>query len=199
MPTYRIQLEYDGAGFHGWQVQPGLRTVQGEIERALSLITRQAVRSAGAGRTDRGVHARGQVVSFDLDRPFEARRLGAGIEGICGDDLNVRCLEIAPEGFHARHDARWRTYCYRILARPSSLWRNRAWHPRSLAPLPALRRASDPLLGCHDFTSFANASPESGPAHCTIEQVRWDCWEEGYFLTVRADSSTRWFAIWSEP
>ncbi len=187
MPTYRLLLEYDGAAYHGWQVQPELPTVQGALERALSLLTRRIVHTAGAGRTDRGVHAAGQVVSFRVDEPIDCRRVAQGIHGICGRDIRVVRIGEAPEGFHARHDAIWRQYRYRILDRPSALWRSRAYFPRRTASLPALRRASRALLGEHDMSSFANASPDAADPRCRILRAEWECWDAGFVFTIRAD------------
>jgi len=141
MPTYRLQVEYDGSAYHGWQVQPDVPTVQGAIEHALKLLARREVRTVGAGRTDRGVHATGQVVSFDLPGRIDCRRLAGGIHGICGPALRVRRCEQAPHAFHARHDSLWRVYSYRILDRPSALWRLRAYLPRTVPPLAELREA----------------------------------------------------------
>ena len=187
MPSYRLLLEYDGTGFHGWQVQPQVRTVQGEIERALALLTRQAIRTAAAGRTDRGVHARGQVVSFETDGALDCRRIVAGIQGICGDELKVRRLDAAPPGFHARHDARWRLYRYRVALAASALSRDRAWHPRIPLCLPLLRAAAEPLLGAHDFSAFANASPDDAHPVCAIDRADWECVGEELVFAVRAD------------
>lgn len=187
MHVYRLQIEYDGGAFHGWQAQPDLRTVQGEIDRALSLVTRQRVHTVGAGRTDRGVHARGQVASFRCDAPVDCRRVARGVEGISGRDLRVRSMSEAPESFHARHAAIWREYRYRILLRPSALHRDCAWLPRAVPPLCILRQATEELLGSHDFTSFAGASPDVVDPRCSILRADWDCWDEGLQLTIRAD------------
>lgn len=187
MPVYRLLLEYDGTAFHGWQIQPAVRTVQGEIERALSLIARRPVRTAAAGRTDRGVHAHGQVVSFQIDDPLAPQRVIAGIQGICGGEIRVRACDEAPPGFHARHRAIWREYSYRMCERPSALWRGLAWQGPSLPSLPLLRAAAEPLLGRHDFAAFANASPDQLEFDCNILDARWDCWEAGFIMRIRAD------------
>ena len=150
MPSYRFLLEYDGTAFHGWQVQTHVRTVQGEVERALGLLTRRRIRTAAAGRTDSGVHARGQVVSFDCEALLDCRRVAAGIEGICGRELKVRRLEEAPSGFHARHDARWRLYRYRILLTPERPHRERCWYVVVISACRScgrrLRPSSEPAI-----------------------------------------------------
>jgi tRNA pseudouridine38-40 synthase len=164
-----------------------VRTVQGEIERALTLIIREPIRTAAAGRTDQGVHASGQVVSFEASRPLDPRRLIEGIQGICKGEIRVRRCDEAPSDFHARHRAIWREYRYRLCERPSALWRGLAWQGPPLPALPLLRASTEPLLGRHDFTGFANASPEIVDPVCHLIDARWDCWEEGFLFTIRAD------------
>jgi tRNA pseudouridine38-40 synthase len=96
-------------------------------------------------------------------------------------------MEEAPEAFHSRHDAIWREYRYRILERPSALLRERAWLPRPVPAIGPLRQATSAIVGRHDFTSFANASPDDVDPCCEILSAEWDCWEEGILLTIRAD------------
>ena len=155
MGTIRLEISYDGSGFRGWAIQPGMRTVQGELEAALRTILREPVSLSVAGRTDAGVHAWGQVASF---------RTGAGVpgdlarrlNGLGPDDLAVLRAEPAAEDFDARHDARSRTYCYRVLRRgtPSPFERRRAlWWPQPL-DLGAMAECAASLPGSHDFTAF---------------------------------------------
>jgi tRNA pseudouridine38-40 synthase len=187
MPSYRIQLEYDGSAFHGWQVQAEVRTVQGEIERALALLARRPISTAAAGRTDRGVHAFGQVVSFETEARLDGRRMIAGIHGICGRELWARRFEEAPPGFHARHHARWRQYRYRLAIQATALARDRAWHPLCSLRLPLLREATAPVLGEHDFSAFANTGPDDAHPVCRIERADWDCVGDELHFTVRSD------------
>ncbi|HYP55842.1 MAG TPA: tRNA pseudouridine(38-40) synthase TruA [Solirubrobacterales bacterium] len=155
MPTVRLDIEYDGAGFRGWAAQPGLRTVQGELEAALATVLRQRVKLTVAGRTDTGVHALGQVASFETDAelpPDPAR----GLNALSPDDLTVSAAERVADGFDARRDARSRTYLYRVLARrsPSPFERDRAlWWPHRI-DREALDACAAALLGSHDFTAF---------------------------------------------
>ena len=144
-------LEYDGSGFAGWARQPGLRTVQGEVEEALATLSRRPVELTVAGRTDRGVHARGQVASH-AGEPAPA----SGLNALLPDDVSALASEPAPDGFDARRDARARTYRYRVLARraPSPFERGRAlWWPRPL-DRPRLDACAAALVGTHDFTAF---------------------------------------------
>ena len=152
-PVSRLLLEYDGRGFRGWARQPGQRTVQSEVERALAIVLRRpSVRLTVAGRTDTGVHALGQVASYP-GPPVSVRSLNA----LLPDDVAVLECAAAPEGFDARRDATSRAYCYRVLARPGrpALWRGRALHwPRPELDVEALRACAAALVGTHDFTAF---------------------------------------------
>jgi tRNA pseudouridine38-40 synthase len=147
--TIRLTLEYDGARFSGWQIQPELRTVQGELKRALETLCRHPVTVYGAGRTDAGVHARAQVAHFHTRSDVSTHRLTRGIAGLCRPGLVAVAAEEVDEGFHARRSATGKVYRYRVLARaiPSPLLAERAWHvpfpldtsllERELATLPA--------------------------------------------------------------
>jgi tRNA pseudouridine38-40 synthase len=155
--TSRLLLEYDGSDFAGWARQPGLRTVQGVLEEALATVLRREVELTVAGRTDRGVHARGQVASHAGD-PAPLRSLNALLPG----DVAVLRSEEVPDGFDARRDARSRTYRYRVLARPapSAFERGRAlWWSRPL-DRAALDECAAALPGSHDFTAFTPTDSE---------------------------------------
>jgi len=149
--TARLLLEYDGSDFGGWARQPGVRTVQATVEDALATVLRQEVRLAVAGRTDRGVHARGQVASHEGD-PASRRNLNA----LLPPDVAALASEPAPDGFDARRDARSRTYRYRVHTRsaPNPFEEGRAlWWPHSL-DADLLSRCATALVGKHDFTAF---------------------------------------------
>jgi tRNA pseudouridine38-40 synthase len=147
----RLLIEYDGAPFAGWARQPGLRTVQGEVESALAVLLGHAVDLAVGGRTDRGVHAWGQVASYAGARPALA-----SINALLPDEIAVLECDAAPSGFDARRDARSRTYCYRVLARRarSAFERARAlWWPHRV-DFGALQACAAALAGLRDFTAF---------------------------------------------
>src|SRR4051812_9405309 len=124
LPRVRIRLDvaYDGTGFHGWAAQPGLRTVEGELGAALSTVLRlPSVSLTCAGRTDAGVHARGQVVHVDVDElPEGTERLARRVNGVLAADVRVRRAAEAPAGFDARFSACWRRYAYRVADRPQT-------------------------------------------------------------------------------
>lgn len=151
----RLDLEYDGSGFRGWAAQPGLRTVQGELEAALAVVLREPVQLTVAGRTDTGVHALGQVASFEAAAELP-RDLARSLNGVGPGDIAVTAASVVPDAFDARHDARSRSYRYRLLARraPSPLERGRAlWWPHRV-DREALDACATALTGTHDFTAF---------------------------------------------
>lgn len=155
MPTVRLDIEYDGAGFRGWARQPGLRTVQGELEAALATVLREEVELTVAGRTDTGVHALGQVASFDI-RTEPPEDLMRRLNGLGPDDVAVTAAGVVTDGFDARRDAKARSYRYRLLARsaPSPFERGRAlWWPHRI-DREALDACAASLPGSHDFTAF---------------------------------------------
>jgi tRNA pseudouridine38-40 synthase len=147
----RLTLAYDGGPFAGWADQPGERTVSGELSTALATVLREPVALTVAGRTDRGVHALGQVVSYAGPLP----RLRS-VNAVLPREITVLAAEEAPPGFSARHDARSRAYVYRVLARetPSPFERGRSLWCSEPLDEPALRACAEILRGTHDFTAF---------------------------------------------
>ena len=188
----RLDLSYDGTAFHGWAAQPGLRTVQGELSAALATVLRvPTVAVVCAGRTDAGVHARGQVVHADLDDLPEPGPLVRRLNGILPVDVRVRSATEAPPYFDARFGALWRRYAYRIADRPSAvdpLTRSHvlAW-PRPLDER-AMNAAAVLLVGRHDFASFCK--PREGATTIrTLEELSWQRDAAGVLVgTVRADA-----------
>jgi tRNA pseudouridine38-40 synthase len=171
VPTYRLVVEYDGSAFHGLQFQPTLRTVAGTLEDALARLFHEPAKITAAGRTDAGVHATGQVVSFTAARDFPIERLALVLNANTPADLVVRDAAVVADGFSARFDARERAYDYLILNRgfPSALWRARAWHvPRPIDGAQFLA-AAEPLLGEHDFATFCGERPDRGG---TVRELR---------------------------
>ena len=153
VPITRLTIAYDGAPFVGWAKQPGQRTVQDELERALAtVLRREEVALTVAGRTDRGVHAWGQVASYQGDPP---ERL-AGVNALLAPEIAVLAADPAPPGFDARRQARSRTYCYRVLARRvrDPFERGRALHWPYAVDTDALDGCARALHGEHDFTAF---------------------------------------------
>jgi tRNA pseudouridine38-40 synthase len=150
-------VAYDGTGYAGFQVQKNAPTVQGELERALSGVCDEAVRVTGAGRTDAGVHASGQVIDFRTASALDGETIGRGVNALLPEDIAVSALEPAAENFHARFSATGRTYEYRIRHAPERdpLERRRELHLTGPLDVAAMRDASTRLVGRRDFSSFA--------------------------------------------
>ncbi len=158
----KITLAYDGSDFHGWQVQPGLRTVQGTLAECIQRLTGEAVLPQGSGRTDAGVHALAQVASVRLDTPIPERNLVIALNDVLPPSVRVNRVEAVRDDFHARHSAKAKTYRYRIYRKdvcPPFVARY-VFHDPYPMNEEALIRASEQLVGKHDFTSFAASDPE---------------------------------------
>jgi tRNA pseudouridine38-40 synthase len=172
----KLTLEYDGANFAGWGRQPGQRTVQEVLERALRTVLGEEdgggepLRLTVAGRTDRGVHAWGQVASYAHEAVDPLR-----LNGLLDDDVAVLSAQPAPEGFDARRDARSRTYCYRVLARRarSVFARRTAFWVTGELDHEALRECAAALLGRHDFTAFTPSETEHSWFRCDVTRAEW--------------------------
>ncbi len=186
---YRIDLEYDGTEFWGWQVQPGSRTVQGVLEAAIARIAGEPVKVTGAGRTDRGCHAARQVAHFDLDRPRDAMELERALGSLLPADMRLLALEPAPSGFHARYSATRRAYRYGIARHRSVFTSRHLWGLGEELELDALRRASAGLLGEHDFRGFAVGldAERRRSGRCRVEHADWEAPNGEYRFTIVAD------------
>lgn len=173
MTNYRLDLSYDGSGFHGFARQPGQRTVQGELEGALWSVTHERIETTGAGRTDRGVHARQQVVSFRSEHAYDLARLTKSLNGVIGPEVAIWSARRVPEGWSARFSAEWRSYRYFIDNRPAPdpLERHRTWHVRHRLDLGAMNEAAACFLGEHDFTSFCREVPGRSNVRRIIEST----------------------------
>lgn len=164
---YRLIVEYDGTDFHGWQLQPGARTVQGELEAAVARLFGVHRRINAAGRTDAGVHAAGQVVCVPATRALPPEVVRRALNALTGPDLAIREVECVGDDFDPRRHAASRRYLYRIWNRraASPFWRRYSWYvPRGLDG-DAMRAAAEQVLGEHDFTSFQGAG-------CDAEHAR---------------------------
>jgi tRNA pseudouridine38-40 synthase len=165
----KLVLEYCGTRYHGWQYQPNVLTVQGMVERCLSRITNAPVRTHASGRTDAGVHALGQVVHFDTTSTIPLPALTRGLNSLLPDDIAVRHGEEVPDDFHARYSAQEKTYAYIVYNQPQrSVFQARySWHVTQLLDVPAMRLASQALLGEHDFSAFRGAGCTArSPVRC---------------------------------
>ena len=182
----RAVVEYDGTNYFGFQVQPDRRTIQGTLESVLRRLTRENTRVVGAGRTDAGVHAIGQVIHFDTDWQHSLEEMEKGINALLPSDVAVRALEEIPEGFHARHSAASRTYRYVILSQKvRSPVRARFVHH---IPMPldvaAMRESSTCVPGSRDYGAFGQATVGSSTVR-TVHRVEW-CLEDGRWGRLRS-------------
>ncbi|HYP02736.1 MAG TPA: tRNA pseudouridine(38-40) synthase TruA [Pyrinomonadaceae bacterium] len=193
--NYRLTIQYDGTDFHGWQMQgAGERTVQGELTRALSLIDGRAVTVHGAGRTDAGVHARGQVASVELRRDIGAEKLCAAINGNIAPDARVVAAETVGADFHARYSAKGKTYRYRVFnARYASPFLVRYTHTDA-RPLDVerMRECARLFVGEHDWTAFSAAQAEVETRVRTITRLevseRWSDEGRGRLIEITASA-----------
>ena len=174
MPRYRITIEYDGAPFIGWQVQAEGRSVQGSLVTAIQAFCGEAVTVNGAGRTDSGVHARGQVAHFDLQRTWDPFRVREAINfHLRPDPIAVLDCELAPDTFDARFSAIKRHYLYRILPRraPAALDRDRVWRVTQPLDITAMHTAALELVGRHDFSTFRAAACQAKSPLKTLDRL----------------------------
>ncbi len=203
----KITLAYDGSAFHGWQVQPGLQTVQGTLADCFKRLTGEDVLPQGSGRTDAGVHALAQVASVQVESPIPERNLVVALNDILPPSVRVNSVKLVPGDFHARHSAKAKTYRYRIYraAICPPFLANYVYHDPYPMNEQALMRSSEHVVGKHDFTSFAASDPDRSarlkdvgdggessvfgtPSNIrTIHSSQWARTEEELIYTVRGD------------
>ncbi|MCX7983369.1 MAG: tRNA pseudouridine(38-40) synthase TruA [Bacteroidetes bacterium] len=173
MPTYKMTLEYDGTHFVGWQVQNNGRSVQHVLEKALYTVTQENIRIVGAGRTDSGVHARGQVASFKVTNPLNPQQISKSLNAILPNDVVVRSLEEVEDTFHARYSAKARVYEYTIVRRPIAIGRLYAWELFYILNTEALNTCAAMIVGTHDFRSFCKKDTPRKNTFCSILRAEW--------------------------
>ena len=206
MPLIKATVAYDGGGFHGFAVNDGVRTVAGELEDALATVVGVPVSVTCAGRTDKGVHARGQVISFELPGmgdghgvTFDIEALQRSLNGLCGPSIVLRELQRAPLSFDARHSAKWRKYRYNVLnsSNADPMLSGRSWQVFDPLDVSAMKEATSHLVGEHDFSSFCRrpkadaGAPEPSMVR-DVQDARWEMGGGDYSRTltfwVRASS-----------
>ena len=158
----RLLVQYDGTDYSGFQIQPDRPTIQGELERAIEQVTKERARVTGSGRTDAGVHALGQVVNFPTAGTIPTEKFPVALNSVLPQAISVIAADEAPEGFHARRDAKGKVYRYRILNRErrSPLMARYTWHVPRWLSTQWMRRGARDLVGEHDFSSFCAAGSE---------------------------------------
>jgi tRNA pseudouridine38-40 synthase len=189
----KLTLEYDGTAFHGWAAQPDLRTVEGVVRAALAQAFPSFAALAVAGRTDTGVHARGNVVSADVDGGPPLSRAAEALNAVLPDDVAVVAAEEAQPDFHARHSARARSYRYRIWRRrsPSPFEQKRSWWVSRPLDEEGLAESADLLLGEHDFRAFTPTETQHEVFLRNVTRAQWHRRGDALEFEITADSFLR--------
>lgn len=189
MTTYRLDFAYDGSGFHGYARQPEVRTVQGELESALFKITGE-VETAVAGRTDTGVHAMAQVVSFETDDEIDTEQIVRSLNRQLAPEIAVASLAVAPDGFSARFSASGRAYTYLVLNRPTPnpFLASTSWHYDTPLDLELMNRGMAHLIGEHDFAAFCRKAGERSTVR-RLDFAQWSQRGDGLLAFAVAASS----------
>ena len=187
MPRYKIIVEYDGTDFVGWQIQPEGRTVQGEIEKALLEFGEGGIDITGAGRTDTGVHALGQVAHFDLKNDIELYKLLPALNAKTPEDIIIKNIEITNPDFHARYDASWRKYLYILAKSPSAIGRRFSWLPPFEYKLDVLQSVANDILGEHDFSGFCKLKSQRENTVCNVMLSAWTENQQQVVFEIMAD------------
>ena len=193
--NFKLLIQYDGTDFHGWQVQENQRTVQGELERTVSLIEDAPIAVVGSGRTDAGVHAEGQVANIQLSRPFTPDKLRLAINGNLWRDVRILKVEKAADDFHARFSAKGKTYIYRVVNAPvvSPFWARYAHHEARPLDVARMNDAARLFLGEHDWTAFSAARSDVENRVRTVTEFTvesyWDARANASILEFRISAN----------
>jgi tRNA pseudouridine38-40 synthase len=188
MPRFRLLIEYAGTRYSGWQIQKNARTVAGEIDRAIRDVTRRTeFELYGAGRTDAGVHAIGQVAHLELYTDLPPAALRARINDALPADIYVRAIDKVPHRFHARHGARQRSYVYQISRRKTAFFKPYVWWIKERLDAGAMREAARAFVGMRDFASFTADEPDEKSTKVLIDRI--EIVEDGDLILVRIAGS----------
>ena len=184
----KLIVAYDGTGFHGWQMQKDQRTVQGDLETAFGkVLGGKRITVWGAGRTDAGVHARGQVAHAKVNTALPPEQLRKALNSYLADDMQVLTVEPAADDFHARFSASWRRYSYTVSCVPLVIGRQYAWQVDHDLDAERLSACAGTVRGSHDFNGFAKAREGSESQVCQVHDSAWEQSAEGWVYTIRAD------------
>ncbi|MGH7809205.1 MAG: tRNA pseudouridine(38-40) synthase TruA [Candidatus Binatia bacterium] len=189
----KLTIEYEGTNYHGWQLQPNCESIQAVLERAVSTFLGSSTRVTGSGRTDAGVHALGQVVSFSTEKGYTPHRIRRALNALTPQDITIKDIEIVSDSFDPRRDARSRVYEYRILNRPtpSPFYLKRAWYLHDPLDVEAMRRAISCLPGEHDFSSFRAAGCDAAHPVRRVYRTAIDQRGELLVYTIEATAFLR--------
>jgi tRNA pseudouridine38-40 synthase len=190
MVNIRMLLEYDGTDFFGWQYQPHKRTVQGDIETALNTITNETIRVVAAGRTDRGVHALGQVVNFFTASELSPRQMKTAVNSLTSDDIYVKSMSQVDDAFHSRYSVQSKVYHYQIIFEPLPLKIRYNWYVGCALDVPSMKKIIPYVVGTHDFRNFS-AVDGSDNTLCTIFTVNLTEEPSGIIIIIEGDRFLR--------
>ncbi len=188
---YKLLIEYHGAYFSGWQIQPDATTVEGELEKAFSKILQQPIDLIGQGRTDAGVHARGQVAHVDLNDEVDVQKLIFGVNGVSSNHVFIHEIEEVKADFHARFDASSRAYTYTLLKRPSPLHHDIGWVIPKDTDIRLLEECATLLNGEFDFDGFSKFNEENYTTLCTIFNTAIEEKEDRVLFHIQANRFLR--------
>jgi len=185
---FKLIIEYDGADLHGWQIQKSDRTVQGDLERILRrLCPEETISLIGSGRTDSGVHAKGQVASLSLDTKLDPVALKNALNANLQDDIRIQDCSLTDRGFHARYSATRRTYSYHIVREYSVFTRKCAWWVKYPLDLKILQTCAEIVQGEHDFSRFCKATAEVNNKICDVAESYWTEEKGHLYYTISAN------------
>ncbi len=179
-----LLIEYDGKSYQGWQNQPAGVTLQGSIEAALSRVLQQEIKLTGSGRTDAGVHARGQVAHFDANLNLPVQRLPGAVNTKLPPDIRIIRAQAVGESFHARYSAVKRNYRYSISTQPVAIKRRFVWYSKYALDASKLDECSQVIRGEHNFTSFCAASTDTENMICAIHRSEWQHREQEHLFLI---------------
>lgn len=184
---YKCTIEYEGTNFVGWQIQKNGRSVQEEIQKALEELFRTETRMIGAGRTDAGVHARGQVAHFDAETDLETWQIRNALNAHMPQDITIRTVDATPPDFHARFSASSRSYSYSIHHQRTSIERHTSWIVYPRLNHEAIQEVVRTLHGLHDFAAFAKQTPGLRNHLCYVFEANWEWSGERSRFFIRAN------------
>jgi tRNA pseudouridine38-40 synthase len=188
MQNIKLTIEYDGTGFVGWQVQPNGPSIQEELEKAIAQIAQERVSTVAAGRTDAGVHARGQVVSAHISKPLELASFAKSLNALLPSQIVVLSAEHVPEDFHARHSARARVYQYFLTLALTAIDRDHCWYVGGFnLDMDLLDQCARTLVGEHDFESFCKNNANVDHFRCTVSEAAWSKDNSSIIFTIRSN------------
>jgi len=184
----KFKLEYDGTNYHGWQIQKDLPTIQGELKRAFEIVLPdEKINLIGSGRTDQGVHAYGQVVSFKISKKINLNNLFKSINGIINNDIYISAFQEVNENFNARYSAKYRLYKYYIIKKYSPFRKNTTWLLKSNININSLNVCAEALVGQHDFSMLSKNNIEIYNKQCIIYESVWEDSKNELIYTIKAN------------